>query len=71
MFQIHQFGDAMVMAKNSEVRYGPSPSDQIVFKMGEGLKVYVMDEREGWSRIYVASGETGWIQDEKIAKVNE
>ncbi len=70
-FQVQKFGDAIVMAKSAEVRYGPSQSDQVAFKLGEGLKVYVMEDREGWSRVYVASGETGWIADDKIAKVNE
>lgn len=69
-FQIQKFGDAIVMAKSAEVRYGPSSSDQVAFKLGEGLKVYITQEREDWSRIYVSSGESGWISNDKIAKVN-
>lgn len=70
-FQIQKFGDAIVMVKSAEVRYAPSKSDQVAFKLGEGLKVYVREQRDDWSRIYVASGETGWIQNDKISKVNQ
>ncbi len=62
--------DAIVMAKKADVRYGPSEGDRIAFKLGEGLKVYVVDRREGWSRIFLTNGEDGWIKNDSIAEVN-
>lgn len=61
--------DAIVMQKECEARYGPSEHDQVAFRMGEGLKVFVMDRREDWSRVLLTNGESGWVKDEAIAEV--
>lgn len=61
--------EAIVMQKECEARYGPSEHDQIAFKMGEGIKVFVMDHREDWSRILLTNGESGWVKDSDIAEV--
>lgn len=61
--------DAIVLEKNVSVHYGPSSADQVAFQMGEGLKVYVMDRREKWSRILLASGESGWVPSSQISEV--
>lgn len=63
--------DAIVLAKEAEVRYGPSSSDQVAFRVGEGIKVYVNDSRDEWSRIVLVNGESGWIQNSQIALVQE
>jgi len=61
--------DAIVMQKECEARYGPSEHDQVAFKMGEGIKVFVMDRREDWSRVLLTNGESGWVRDTDIAEV--
>jgi SH3-like domain-containing protein len=37
--------------------------------MGEGIKVFVMDRREDWSRVLLTNGESGWVRDSDIAEV--
>ena len=61
--------DAIVMSKEAEVRYGPSENDQVAFRLGEGLKVYVVDHREDWSRVILVNGDGGWVQSNQIAEV--
>ncbi|MFH1799799.1 MAG: tetratricopeptide repeat protein [Candidatus Omnitrophota bacterium] len=61
--------DAIVMQKECEARYGPSEHDQVAFRMGEGIKVFVMDRREDWSRVILTNGESGWVKDSDIAEV--
>ncbi len=61
--------DAIVMQKECEARYGPSEHDQVAFRMGEGIKVFVMDRREDWSRVLLTNGESGWVKDSDIAEV--
>ncbi len=61
--------DAIVMQKECEARYGPSEHDQVAFKMGEGIKAFVMDRREDWSRVILTNGESGWVKDSDIAEV--
>ena len=61
--------DAIVMQKECEAHYGPSEHDQVAFRMGEGIKVFVMDRREDWSRVLLTNGESGWVRDTDIAEV--
>jgi len=61
--------DAIVMQKECEARYGPSEHDQVSFRMGEGIKVFVIDRREDWSRVILTNGESGWVKDSDIAEV--
>lgn len=61
--------DAIVMKKECDARYGPSEHDQVAFRMGEGIKVFVMDHREDWSRILLTNGESGWVHAADIAEV--
>jgi uncharacterized protein YgiM (DUF1202 family) len=61
--------DAVVMKKECEARYGPSEHNQVAFRMGEGIKVFVVDRREDWSRVLLTNGESGWVKDSDIAEV--
>ena len=61
--------DAIVMQKECEARYGPSEHDQVAFRMGEGIKVFVMDRREDWSRVLLMNGESAWVKNGDIAEV--
>ncbi len=61
--------DAIVMQKECEARYGPSEHDQVAFRMGEGIKVFVMDRREDWSRVLLTNGESGWVKNSEITEV--
>ncbi len=63
------FRDAIITAKEAEVRYGPSSSDQTAFRLGVGLKVYVVDRREKWSRIILVNGKDGWVPNDQLVEV--
>jgi tetratricopeptide (TPR) repeat protein len=69
--QMNRLRDAVVLAQQAEVRYGPSETDQIAFRLGEGLSLYVVDRREDWSRILLVNGETGWVSNDQIAEVRQ
>lgn len=61
--------DAIIMTKQAEVKFGPSDTDQVAFRLGEGLKVYVVRKRDLWSRVILVNGETGWIKNNQIEEV--
>ncbi len=61
--------DAVVTAKQAEVRYGPSTVDRIAFRLVEGLKVSVHDHKQDWSRIKLIDGRTGWVRDSEISVI--
>lgn len=67
--EVRVIRDAIVMAKKADVRFGPSEGDRIAFRLGEGLKVFVVHRREGWSRIILTNGEDGWIKNSSIEEV--
>ncbi len=67
--QYRLFSDAIVTVKEAPVRYGPSTSDQTAFRIGEGLKVYVVDKRDDWSRVLLPNNESGWVKNSEIGEV--
>jgi hypothetical protein len=67
--QTHVIRDAIILLDQAEVRYGPSLGDQVAFRLGEGLKVYVLERRADWSRILLLNGESGWVQNVHIGEV--
>ena len=67
--QAYMIRDAVVVSKEAEVRFGPSSTDQVAFRLGEGLKVYVVDHHSDWSRILLANSDTGWVKNSEIAEV--
>lgn len=67
--ETHFIRDAIVTATEVPVRYGPSEADKVAFRVGEGIKVYVVDKRDDWSRILVVNGESGWIPNQQIVEI--
>lgn len=67
--QLRWLRDAVVLASEAQVRYGPSDSDKVAFRLGEGLKVYVVDKRRDWSRVLLTNSESGWVLNSQIAEV--
>ena len=67
--EVRVMRDAIVMVKKAEARFGPSDGDRVAFRLGGGLKVFVVDHRGDWSRIILTSGEDGWIKNSQIAEV--
>ncbi|MSR76671.1 MAG: tetratricopeptide repeat protein [Candidatus Omnitrophica bacterium] len=67
--QTHVIREAIVTVKDAEIHYGPSDSDLVALRLGEGLKVYVIDHRDSWSRVWLTNGEGGWMANNQISGV--
>ena len=61
--------DGIVISDKIPVRYGPSTHDQIAFRLGSGLKVFILEKRKEWSRILLVNGESGWVKNSEIGEV--
>lgn len=61
--------EAVVLKPQASVRYGPSYKDQVAFKLGEGMKVFVKKSAGEWSRVVLVNGETGWMAQEDIGVI--
>ena len=57
---------AIVTESEAEVRYGPSSTDRLAFRLVEGLKVNISGKKPGWYRIGLRDGQTGWISESEV-----
>ncbi|MCC7404748.1 MAG: SH3 domain-containing protein [Bdellovibrionales bacterium] len=53
---------ATVIAKNLEVRSGPSPDDASLFELPEGHEVIIKQVVNDWVQVTSPGGLTGWVQ---------
>lgn len=61
--------EAIVTAKQAEVRYGPSTVDRIAFRLVEGLKVAIHDHKQDWYRILLRGGRSGWVRESELSVI--
>jgi tetratricopeptide (TPR) repeat protein len=57
---------AIIFADESSIKSEPNSSSQQVFVIHAGTKVNVLDQLEGWNKIKLADGKTGWIQKNEL-----
>lgn len=60
---------AVVTGQQAEVRYGPTTSDRLAFRLVEGLKVSIKDEKQEWYRIALNDGQTGWALQSQVTAI--
>jgi tetratricopeptide (TPR) repeat protein len=53
---------AVIVPREVDVRSGIREDTVVRFKLHAGSEVRVRDEREGWLRVVLPSGEQGWIE---------
>ena len=69
--ETHFIRDAIVTTSETAVRYAPSEAEKVAFRLGEGVKVYVVDKREDWSRVLLVNGDSGWIPSQQITEISK
>ena len=60
---------AIVMAKEAEVRYGPVLGESTAFTLHEGSKVRVLRSAGDWVQILFAKGKVGWLPSEMLERI--
>lgn len=60
---------AVIIKPSVSVRSAPDEKGTEAFIIHEGLKVKVEDELEGWFRIRLKDGNTGWLKEEAAAVI--
>ncbi len=63
------YQDAVVISPNAEVRYGPSLTDKVGFRLVQGLKVQIQEKREDWYLVGLLNGESGWCEKKNLEVV--
>lgn len=69
--EMHFMRAAIVTSSEAPAHYGPSAADKVAFRVGEGIKVYVVDKRDDWSRILLVNGGSGWVLNNKITEITQ
>ncbi len=67
--EMHFVRAAIVTSSEAPAHYGPSEADKVAFRAGEGIKVYVVDKRDDWSRVLLVSGDSGWVRNTQITEI--
>ena len=61
---------AVIFEREIEIWGEPNTRADILFLLHEGTDVEVVDALEGWSKVKLANGSEGWIQNSGIKGLN-
>lgn len=60
---------AVVLPKTVDVRIAPGDDTEVDFQLHEGLRVRLLDNFEGWRKIELVDGRTGWVLEEEVGVI--
>ncbi|MDY5969887.1 MAG: hypothetical protein SPJ13_07760, partial [Bacteroidales bacterium] len=58
--------EAIVMSPAAMVKSSPDRGGLDKMVLHEGTKVWVEDRAEGWSKIRISDGNTGWLPEKEL-----
>ena len=61
--------DAIIMQPSVAVKSSPEMQSVDIMVLHEGTKVHIDESLEGWNKITIADGTTGWCQTEAIERI--
>lgn len=68
-FPLSTAHEAVIIADEAEVRYGPTSTDKIAFRLIAGIEVILKSEKDDWVKIGLHSGKEGWINKTSLEAV--
>lgn len=60
---------AIVFAKESQAKSEPKSNSEEAFTLHEGTKVKVFEDFDGWTKIKLTNGSTGWLSTKDLKKL--
>jgi hypothetical protein len=63
------FKEGIIILPEADVRYSPSYSGVVVFKLVEGMKAQIIRKQNGWTHIRLNKEKSGWVEPEAIEAV--
>ena len=58
---------AVVIVPQAVVRYGPLDESQSYYVVHDGAELAMLDSKDDWIQVSVASGRVGWVREEQVA----
>lgn len=60
---------AIVMTPSVTIKSSPDENGKDLFVIHEGLKVWIIDKVDNWSKIKIADGNSGWLKNTDIEAI--
>jgi tetratricopeptide (TPR) repeat protein len=60
---------AITVAAETEARFAPMPDSTVHFKLAEGTRVTVREDRGQWLFVERADGQQGWVKSEAVGRI--
>jgi hypothetical protein len=60
---------AIVLSDESEARFAPLTESTVHFKLAEGTKIVVREDRGQWLLVERADGQQGWVKSEAVNRI--
>ena len=64
-----RYSQAIIIAREVEVRYGPSAQETKAFLLHEGTKCAVREFSGGWALIWLPNDQGGWVPQESLEQI--
>lgn len=61
---------AILIAKQTEARFAPLADSTVHFKLTEGTRVSIREDRGAWLYVERADGQDGWVKSDTLERVN-
>jgi SH3 domain-containing protein len=65
----HAAPQAIVVAGEAEARFAPVPDSTVHFRLAEGTRVIIREDRGQWLFVERADGQEGWIKTEAVGRI--
>ena len=60
---------AIVLSDESDARFAPLAESTVHFKLAEGTKIVVREDRGQWLLVERADGQQGWVKSEAVERI--
>jgi SH3-like domain-containing protein len=65
----HVAPQAIVVAGETEARFAPVPDSTVHFRLAEGTRVIIREDRGQWLFVERADGQQGWVKTEALGRI--
>ncbi|MFN6090968.1 MAG: SH3 domain-containing protein, partial [Bacteroidota bacterium] len=66
---IYNYSFAIIMDSSAYAKSAPDAKGTNLFLLHNGTKVEIVEEQEGWKKIKIANGNTGWMSNEALENI--